>query len=310
MPARAHFLRQLHLVRRLQAVRGRALPFAEIQRYLLAETSVGDLLGSYELRTFQRDKQEIVDLLGITICHRRGQGYYIAETELLPAEHARLLEAVELQEFLQLPQALGQWVQPEARRPLGLEHLRPLLRAAQARQVVEFQYQKHWEAAPETRTVGPLLLKEFRGRWYVLAVMAWSGRLACFGLDRISDLRPTGDAFTAPAGFDAASYYADTFGITRPHDQAAQDVVLRLTPTQGRYVLGYPLHPSQRVLLANAAEIQLALRVYVTHDLYMELLSYGAEVEVLAPTSLREWLRTGHTEAATQLAAPATTALH
>ncbi|RZK37906.1 MAG: WYL domain-containing protein [Hymenobacter sp.] len=164
----------------------------------LARNPIGDFEGGYTLRTFQRDKQEIIDLFGITIRARKGQGYYLAETEPLPAEHARLLETVELQAFLQLPQALRPHVQPEARRPLGLEHLRPLLRAAQARQVVEFQYQKYWEDTAETRTVGPLLLKEFRGRWYVLAVMAWSGRLACFGLDRTRELRSTDQKFTPP----------------------------------------------------------------------------------------------------------------
>ena len=298
MPARAHLLRQLHLVRRLQAVRGRALPFAEIQHYLLHETSVGDFEGGYTLRTFQRDKQEIIDLFGITIRARKNQGYYIAETEPLLAEHARLLEAVELQEFLRLPVALGQYVQPETRRPLGLPHLRPLLRAAQARQVVEFQYQKHWEATPEPRTVGPLLIKEFRGRWYVLGMMAWSGYLAYFGLDRISELRPTGQSFTPPAGFDAATYYAHAFGITRPDDvQAPEEIVLRFAPTQGRYMLGYPLHASQRALLQNDTEIRLALTVFDTHDLRMELLSYGPEVEVLAPAALRDWLREQHAAA-------------
>jgi hypothetical protein len=305
MPARAHLLRQLHIVRRLQAVRGRALPFAEIQRYLLHETSVGDFESGYTLRTFQRDKQEIIDLFGLTIRARKNQGYYLAETEPLPAEHVRLLEAVELQEFLRLPVALGQHVQPETRRPLGLAHLRPLLRAAQARQVVEFQYQKHWEAAPEPRTVGPLLLKEFRGRWYVLGVMVWSGKLACFGLDRISGLRATGQAFEPPAGFDTATYYAPAFGITRPDDGTApQEIQLRFTPTQGRYVLGYPLHASQRLLLQSDTEIWLSLTVFDTHDLRMELLSYGPEVEVLAPASLRAWLREQHTAAAELSPAP------
>ena len=165
---------------------------------------------------------------------RKNQGYYLAETEPLLAEHERLLEAVELQEFLQLPVALGQHVQPEARRPLDLAHLRPLLRAAQARQVVEFQYQKHWEATPEPRTVGPLLLKEFRGRWYVLATMVWSGYLAYFGLDRISGMRTTGQSFIPPAGFEAATYYAHAFGITRPNDgQPPQEIVLRFAPRRG-----------------------------------------------------------------------------
>jgi predicted DNA-binding transcriptional regulator YafY len=301
MPARAHLLRQLHVVRRLQAVRGRALPFAEIQRYLLRETNVGDFEQGYTLRTFQRDKQEIIDLFGLTIRHRRGQGYYLAETEPLPAEHARLLEAVELQAFLQLPVALGQHVQPETRRPLGLAHLRPLLRAAQARQVVEFQYHKHDADHAETRTVGPLLLKEFRGRWYVLATMAWSGQLACFGLDRISELQATGQPFVPPADFDAATYYAHAFGITRPHEgPGPQEIVLRFAPRQGRYVLGYPLHASQRLLLQSDTEIRLSLTVFDTHDLRMELLSYGPSVEVLAPASLRQWLQAQHAAAGAQ----------
>jgi predicted DNA-binding transcriptional regulator YafY len=295
------------VVRRLQAVRGRALPFAELRRYLLHETSAGDFEADYTLRTFQRDKQEIIDLFGLTIRHRRGQGYYLAEAELPPpAEHDRLLEAVELQEFLRLPAALGQHVQPETRRPLGLAHLRPLLRAAQARQVVEFQYQKHWEATPETRTAGPLLLKEFRGRWYVLAMMAWSGRLACFGLDRISELRATGQLFEPPAGFGAATYYAHAFGIIRPDDGTApQEIRLRFTPTQGRYVLGYPLHASQRVVAESTHAIELALTTFDTHDLRMELLSYGPEVAVLAPAELRDWLQAQHAEAAELSPAPA-----
>ncbi|MDO7887915.1 helix-turn-helix transcriptional regulator [Hymenobacter cheonanensis] len=299
MPARAHLLRQLHLVRRLQAMRGRALPFAEIQRYLLQETSVGDFDAGYSQRTLQRDIGEITELFGITIKSRKAAGYYIAETEALLPEHARLLEAFELQDFFRLPAALAPFVQSETRRAQGLEHLRPLLRAAQAGCLVEFQYQKFWEDAAVARTAGPLLLKEFRGRWYVLAAMAGSGWLACFGLDRISDLRVTKQKFAPPADFDAATYYENAFGIIRPDaaEEAPQEIILRFSPQQGRYALAYPLHASQRVLVHNEAEIRLTLTVFDTHDLRMELLSYGPAVEVLAPAGLRRWLRAQHTEA-------------
>lgn len=285
-------------MQRLRAASGRALPFAEIQRYLLEQTAVGDYDAGYELRTLQRDMHEVADLFGVTIKARKGQGYYLAETDELPTGWLRLLEAFELQEFLRLPRALGQFVQPETRRAQGLEHLCPLLRAAQAGQLVAFQYQKFWEDAAVVRTVGPLLLKEFRGRWYMLATMAGSGWLACFGLDRISALRLTTQPFAPPAGFDAATYYENTFGIIRPDDEEPQEIILRFEPVQGRYMLGYPLHASQRVLAQNDEEIRLALKVFDTHDLRMELLSYGPAVEVLAPAELRDWLRAQHTTAA------------
>ena len=298
MPAHAHLLRQFHLVLKLREARGRPLPFPELQRHLLERTPVGDF-GGYELRTFQRDRPLIAENFGVSIRHRRGAGYYIAETDPLTDGQQQLLEAFEMQEFLRLPAALGPWVQPEPRRPRGLEHLRPLLRAAQAGEVVELDYRKHWEARPQRRTAGPLLLREFRGRWYVLAVMTGSGRLACFGLDRIQQLAATDRNFTPPAGFDAAAHFAHCFGITRPTDGTEpQEIRLRFKPVQGQYVLGFPLHSSQQVIASDEDALDVRLTVYDTHDLRMELLSYGPEVEVLAPPALRAWLRAQHKAAA------------
>lgn len=304
MPARAIILRQMLLVQRLQrGSSGQQVPFEELQRHLLAHSSLADLQPDYSRRTFERDLREIEDHFGLRIRCQRGQGYYIAETDPLGPGHGRLLEALELQEFLRLPAALAPFVQPETRRPQGLEHLRPLLAAMQAGRLVAFDYRKFWEAADapaRRRTAGPLLLKECRGRWYVLAAMAGSGHLACFGLDRISQLAQLDQPATPPPGFDAATYYAHAFGIIRPNaGEAPAEVILRFSVMQGRYALSYPLHPSQRLLAQNENEIRIGLHVFDTHDLRMELLSYGPEVEVLAPAELREWLRQAHAEAAT-----------
>jgi len=288
MPAHAHLLRHYHLIQRLQVARGRAFSFPEIQRYVVEETGVGDF-GGYELRTFQRDLPVIAEHYGVTIKYdRRLGGYRITAIEPGLADQRHLLEAVARQEFLRLPQALGQFVQPETRRAQGLEHLRPLLRAAQAGQLVAFQYQKFWEDVAATRTVGPLLLKEFRGRWYVLATMAGSHWLACFGLDRISALRLTTQPFVPPTGFGVATYYENAFGIIRPDEEEPREIILRFEPGQGRYMLGYPPHASQCVLAQNDEEICLVLKVFDTHDLRMALLSYGPAVEVLVPAELRE----------------------
>jgi len=52
------------------------------------------------------------------------------------------------------------------------------------------------------------------------------------------------------------------------------------------------------VLRRTDDALEVSLRVFLTHELYMELLSYGAAVEVLAPARLREWVHQGHAEAA------------
>ena len=298
MPAHPAQIRQREVLAYLQRA-GQAVPFAAIRRYILEQSPAGDLTRSYSERTFQRDLPLIAETTGFIIKARRNEGYYVAEREPLLPDQQRLLDAMALHQLYQLPAALGPFVQPEPRRSLGLEHLRPLLHAARAGEVMEFDYLKHWEARPQRRTVGPLLLREFQGRWYVLGCMEGSGRLACFGLDRIQHLTATGRTLAPPAGFDAATYFTHCFGITRPTDGTRpQQIRLRFAPVQGRYALSYPLHPSQQVVARTDDAIDINLTVYDTHELRMELLSYGPNVEVLVPASLREWLQTTHRAAA------------
>ena len=287
------------MVLRLQHLK-RAVPFKELRDYLLEQTSLRDLAANYSQRTLQRDLPQIAERFGVTIGHdRRAGGYVIVTADPLPEGYQRLLDAFELQEFLRLPTALSPFVQWESRRPLGTEWLQPLLRAVQLRRQVAFQYHKFWDEAPTARTVSPLLLKEFKGRWYLLAHDPARQGLRCFGLDRIRALESTAHSFEPPADFEPDTYYAHSFGIIRPDHEPPAEIILALEPTQGQYLKSFPLHSSQRVLVDTDEELLLQLTVYNTHDLLMEILSLGDQVQVLAPASLRAQLKHIHAAAVT-----------
>ena len=291
MTTRAHLQRQLALALRLQQAT-RSYSFSELQTYLLDHASLRDATNSYSKRTFERDLLAIAENFGVpTRYDVRQRGYVVDYSETLLPGHQRMIEALELQVFLQLPSALAPYVQLESRRPLGLDHLRPLLSALQAKQVVEFSYCKFWEDEPTRREIGPLLLKEFRGRWYMVGVKLATNQLRCFGLDRIRDLTLSKHPYEIPLGFSAATYYEYAFGIIRPDKGKPEEIVLALTPTQGRYVQSFPLHETQQLVSQNEVGIRISLRVFDTHDLRMELLSMGGEVEVISPASLREWMQ-------------------
>jgi len=297
MTTHAHFLRQLLLVLRLQQL-GRAVSFVELRDYLLEQTSLRDLALNYSQRTFQRDLPKIAERFGVTIAHDRRQGGYLITTaDPLPDGYQRLLDAFELQEFLRLPTALSPFVQWEQRRPQGTEWLQPLLRAVQQQRQVQFQYHKFWDEAPAPRTVSPLLLKEFKGRWYLLAYDPARQGLRCYGLDRMRMVEVTNQRFETPVDFRAETYYQHCFGIIRPDDESPTEIILALEPTQGQYLKSFPLHSSQRVLVDTDEELLIQLTVYNTHDLLMELLSLGDQARVLAPTSLREQVRQVYTTA-------------
>jgi hypothetical protein len=61
-------------------------------------------------------------------------------------------------------------------------------------------------------------------------------------------------------------------------------------PIQGKYIKSFPLHESQQIIIDNEDELRIKLYVYISHDLNMELLSYGNSLTVLEPKILVEGL--------------------
>jgi len=49
-----------------------------------------------------------------------------------------------------------------------------------------------------------------------------------------------------------------------------------------------PLHETQEILKDNDEELQIKLKLFITRDFIMELLSHGDSVKVIKPDSLIE----------------------
>ena len=57
---------------------------------------------------------------------------------------------------------------------------------------------------------------------------------------------------------------------------------------QGKYIKSLPLHHTQETLIDNENELRIKLQLCITHDLLMELLSFGDNLKVLQPQSLAD----------------------
>jgi predicted DNA-binding transcriptional regulator YafY len=143
----------------------------------------------------------------------------------------------------------------------------------------------------------PYALKEFKNRWYVLANDVKDQQIKSFALDRICDLEISREHFIRPASFNVNDHFRYSFGIVGPNDECPQVVVLSFNAYQGKYIKSMPLHETQQIVVDNDDELRLQLTVYVTHDLIMELLSYGQNVKVLQPESLKNQMRQIYSEA-------------
>lgn len=252
----------------------------------------------FSKRTLQRDIKEIRNVFGIDIEYSKSnKGYYISQSETENMNFQRMMEAFDMFNSLNLAQDLTPFIHLEKRRPQGTENLYGLLHAIKNRLQIKFTYQKFWEEELSQRLVEPFALKEFKNRWYIIAKDSKDNNIKSFALDRLTNLEITNLKYQYPDNYSIEQSYRYCFGIISPNDEEPQDIILSFDPFQGKYIKTLPLHDTQQVLVDNDEEMKIKLKLCLTHDLVMELLSFGDNMKVIEPKSLADQIKQAHEKA-------------
>jgi predicted DNA-binding transcriptional regulator YafY len=252
----------------------------------------------FSKRTLQRDIKEIRNVFGIDIEYSKSQkGYFISQNENENMNFQRMMEAFDMFNSLNLAQDLTPFIHLEKRRPQGTENLYGLLHAIKNRLQIKFTYQKFWEEELTQRLVEPYALKEFKNRWYIMAKDSKDNNIKSFALDRLTNLEITNLNYQYPDNYSIEQSYRYCFGIISPNDEEPQDIILSFDPFQGKYIKTLPLHDTQQVLVDNDEEMKIKLKLCLTHDLVMELLSFGDNMKVIEPKSLADQIKQAHEKA-------------
>ena len=113
-----------------------------------------------------------------------------------------------------------------------------------------------------------------------------------FGNDRIRNLPILdNEHYNRDAMIDIHSLFRDCYGIWDQTDIPVEDIELRYDALDGKFLKSVPLHHSQQVLADTPDEFRIALRLRITNDFVMELLSRSRSLEVIRPLHLRERVR-------------------
>ncbi len=169
----------------------------------------------------------------------------------------------------------------------GSEFLPPLLEAIQRNRMATFDYASFVSGELKPRKVLPLLLKQYRNRWYLISFDPSKSDYITYALDRMEDLEVLPETMERPADFNPDYYFKHAIGITSGND-APSIVVLKAGTVAAKYLDSLPLHASQKVREMSDDYFIFELRVTISEELIRELLSYGGEIKVLEPASLRD----------------------
>lgn len=252
----------------------------------------------FSKRTLQRDIKEIRNVFGIDIeFSKSNKGYFISQNENENMNFQRMMEAFDMFNSLNLAQDLTPFIHLEKRKPQGTENLYGLLHSIKNRLKIEFTYQKFWDDELSQRIVEPYALKEFKNRWYIIAKDSKDNDIKSFALDRLTQLEISKQTFEYPKNYSVEENYRYCFGIISPNGESPQDIILAFDPFQGKYIKTLPLHDSQVILIDNSEEIRIKLRLCLTHDFLMELLSFGEYLKVIEPKILADKVKKSHEKA-------------
>lgn len=259
---------------------------------ILEKLQTHDSESVFSKRTFQRDIRFIEDFYGFEIKFNRSENVYeIVSNAFDKAFFDKIFEAIDIMNALKFNQSKKKSAEFEPRTSKGTEHLSDLLYAIENRYQIEITYHKFNKKESTKRTIEPYLLKEFKGRWYVVAFALDKNDFRVFGLDRIKYIHSKNIHFQHPKKENISEIFKNCFGITTPNNKKPEKIKLLFNSKRGKYVETMPLHASQIISHKNEDEMLVELFLIPNTDFEMELLSFGEFVKVLEPQSLAEQLK-------------------
>lgn len=265
-----------------------------------SRSSINDEEAPLTKRTFHRLRREIEDRFGLEIhCDRHDFTYSIVEDPTGEGGiQSWLLDTLSVDSLLRESRDLKDRIQFE-NIPSGQQYLGRIIGAMRDGIELEMSYARFTGEEGYETWLRPYFVKVFRQRWYVIGPTGRHPRTPhVYALDRVLSLRETPRRFVYPANFDPTAFFADSYGVFHSTEPAVT-IVLRAGERQARFLRSLPIHPSQREIsfaeaTALGVDIQndetstlFALRLVPTLDFIQYLLSQGADLEVLAPESLR-----------------------
>ena len=164
-----------------------------------------------------------------------------------------------------------------------------LLDAIYNKKVLKLTYTPFGKDSYEER-VYPYHLKQFNDRWYLIAQAVGYEYYGHYALDRIDHFEEVDFPNYKESEVNFEEYFDDVIGVTVPEDHEPVDVILSVSNSRFHYIDTKPLHLSQRILDKDKNYTRISINVKINKELISLLLSFGADLEVLAPASLRQMI--------------------
>lgn len=264
------------------------ISFEEInRRWLNDELSEGVELSK---RTFHKWRIAVEEMFGLVI-ENENKGeyrYYIDNEDEVRSGGLRswLINTISVSNLLINNQSLKERILLED-IPSGQQYLSTIIESIKENKCLRITYKSFWRDEANTFDVEPYCVKLFKQRWYVVACSPCYNKVMIYSLDRILELRKKETTFIMPKDFSPEEFFHGCYGVIAGDCTKAETVELQVSVGQANYLRSLPLHSSQRETFHGEEYSVFQYSVRPTYDFMQEILSHGADIEVLSPLWFR-----------------------
>ena len=175
----------------------------------------------------------------------------------------------------------------------GIQFLKPLYLAIQKQQVLEIEYKGFNDQSPKNFIFHPYILKQYNRRWFVFGYNVqtenekWSIPLD----ERLIGFNPIDDLQYRESKTNWDNHFREMIGVVRPQKAILEKVILKFYNGREQYFKTKPFHPDFDEFFEKERKDQVWFETIINRELIQQILSYGKDVEVLAPDILKRLLK-------------------
>jgi predicted DNA-binding transcriptional regulator YafY len=177
-------------------------------------------------------------------------------------------------------------IQNVAGRAVPARMFQDVLAALVRRRRLRIRYHGRRRDEESERAISPQRLTQYRNSWYLDAWCHRADGLRSFALERIREQELLDEEAIEVPPNELSDHFDQSYGIfSGPAEHTAE---LRFSPEMARWVSEEIWHPAQEGSFEPDGSWLLRVPFGSARELTMDILRYGAEVEVLAPDFLRD----------------------
>ena len=177
-------------------------------------------------------------------------------------------------------------IQNVAGRAVPARMFQDVLGALVQRKRLKIRYHGRRRDEESERVVSPQRLTQHRNSWYLDAWCHQADGLRSFALERIREQELLEENAKDVSKSVLSKHFDRSYGIfSGPPEHVAE---LKFSPEMSRWISEERWHPDQEGEFDDGGSWRLKVPFSGARELIMDIMRYGAEVEVLAPAFLRE----------------------